>query len=233
MTKKEVIDLLKENKNPRGIENWKKHNSSHLESYGIGLTVLRKLAKKVGRNAPLAEELWEIQNHDAKIISLLINDPKTLTRQRVEQQVEQLHGGYLAHVFSSCNATLGKAPFVIEVIDDWIISDDRIRRCCGYGLLYELSKSKKKNAPGDDYFLAYLRHIQGNFHHVRKQELLSMGVAVQGIGVRNINLHKPALELANKIGPIDFNEKGQKCDPYDVAKHLTSSYVVEKFGLEL
>ena len=42
----EVFELLDENKNQRGIDNWNKLTSSGLKSYGIGLTVLRKLMTK-------------------------------------------------------------------------------------------------------------------------------------------------------------------------------------------
>ena len=51
MTKTEVIALLKENKNERGIANWKRANwkkanwkklGSELKSFGMGLTQLRK-----------------------------------------------------------------------------------------------------------------------------------------------------------------------------------------------
>lgn len=231
MTKDEVFKLLDENRNSRGEENWNKLNKTHLSSYGIGLTVLRKLAKKVGRDEKLAAELWDSDNYDAKIISLLIDNPKTMTREQAEKQVEELEGGYLAHVFSSCDATLGKTSFVQELIEDWTHSDDQYRKRCGYGLLYELSKSKKKSAPDNNYFLDYLKYIETCYPQVEKQVLLSMGGAVQGIGVRNIELHGPALELAKKIGPIDFNEEGQKCDPFDIVKNLTSDYVVKKFNL--
>ena len=47
MTKTQVMELLKENRNERGIENWKKMGvkTGGLKSFGIGLTQLRKLAK--------------------------------------------------------------------------------------------------------------------------------------------------------------------------------------------
>ncbi len=229
MKKNEVFKLLDDNKNQRGIENWKKMNRSNLNSFGIGLTVLRKLAKKIGRNAELAAELWETDNYDARIISMLIDDPKKITREQIEAQVEQLEGGYLCHVFSSCDATLGKTDFVLDLIKDWIPGNDETRKRCGYGLLYELSKSKKKNAPDDQYFSGYLRYIEQHYAEADKQVLLAMGVAVQGIGHRNKYLHGHALALAKKIGPIDFNEEGQHCDPYDVAKNLSSEYLINKF----
>ena len=78
MNKCDVFRLLKENKNERGIANWDllEAHKGPLKTYGIGLTVLRKLAKKVGRSHELAKELWTSEYYDTKVISLLIDEPK-------------------------------------------------------------------------------------------------------------------------------------------------------------
>ena len=56
MTKSEVVALLKQNQNKRGIEHWNK-KPRPLRSYGIGLTQFRKLAKQIGRDHRLAQKL--------------------------------------------------------------------------------------------------------------------------------------------------------------------------------
>ncbi len=80
MTKTQVLALLKENRNKRGIANRKKREGKNgkLKTFGIGLTQLRKLAKQVGRNHKLALQLWKSATYDAKVIGLLIDDPKQL-----------------------------------------------------------------------------------------------------------------------------------------------------------
>lgn len=90
MNKTEVMALLRENKNERGIANWKKSKThpKNLKSFGIGLTQLRKIAKKVGRDHKLAQQLWKTDVYDAKVVGLLIDDPQQLTREQVEKQVE-------------------------------------------------------------------------------------------------------------------------------------------------
>lgn len=100
MNKTEVMALLRQNKNERGIENWKKSKThpKDLKSFGIGVTQLRKIAKTVGRDHKLAQQLWKSNVYDAKVVGLLIDDPKQITREQVEAQVEDLSGGYLAHV---------------------------------------------------------------------------------------------------------------------------------------
>ena len=129
MKKSEIIEYLKSNQDARGIAHWKidREKSGGLKSFGIGLTKLRKFSKTVGRDPKLARQLWQTQIYEMKLIALLIDDPKTITIEQAETQVEQLQGGYLAHVFSSCDATLAKAPFVVELVDRWIKSRDPVR----------------------------------------------------------------------------------------------------------
>lgn len=231
MTKTEVLDLLRANQNPRGMENWERMaKGSGLKSFGIGLTVLRKLARQVGKDHQLAMTLWKTDCYDARVIALLIDDPKLMSRDQVEQQVDNLAGGYLTHVFSSCGATLAKTEFGLEVADEWITSDDPVRRRCAYGLLYELSKSKKKSAPDDDYFKSVIKRIEREFADQDIDVQMAMGGAIMGIGKRSRPLHGPALKVARKICPIDFDPSG-KCDPFDAVEHLTSDYVKQKLGL--
>ncbi len=97
MTKTGVMALLKSNRNDRGAKNWKKlgADTEGLKSFGIGLTLLRKLAKQIDRDHKLAWQLWKTDNHDAKVVGLLIDDPKKLTREQVEEQVEGVGAGSL------------------------------------------------------------------------------------------------------------------------------------------
>ncbi len=133
-------------------------------------------------------------------------------------------------MFSSCDATLAKAPFVVELADKWIKSKDPVRRRCGYGLLYEISKSKKKSAPKDEYFLDHIAHIEKTYPKQTTNALMAMAGALMGIGKRNKKLNTAALKVARKIGPVDFDPDG-RCDPMDVTKHLTSDYIKDKLGI--
>ena len=234
MTKTEVLNLIKANKNERGIANWKKFGYDRkygLRSFGIGLTQLRKLAKKVGKDHELAQKLWASDVYDAKVIALLIDDPKTMTREQAETQVEQVEAAQLEHVFSSCDATLAKTPFVVDLAGDWIESEDPVRRSCGYGLLYEISKWTKKSTPDEAYFLGWVRHIGATFDQELRSVQGSMGGALMGMGKRTAALNRAALKVARAIGPIEFDTPSGQCEPFDVAKHLTSDYLRKKLGV--
>lgn len=229
MTKNEVLALLRHNKNERGIAHWEKR-SCPLKSFGIGLTQLRKLAKRIGRDHDLARRLWESDVYDAKVIGLLIEDPKQLTRKQAEEQVENLEHGLLRHVFASCDATLAKTRFAFEIACDWMGSEDVNRRRCGYSLLYELSKKNPKGMD-DAFLLDRIDHIQKSIHAEDMWVRESMAGALMGIGKRNKELNLAAIRAARAIGPIDVDYgDDNRCEPFNVLKHLESDYLKKKFS---
>lgn len=233
LTEAETLQLLRDNANPRGLKHWEKmgEGTGGLESFGIGLTQLRKLAKQVGRDHGLAQKLWASGNHDVKIVGLLIDEPKKITREQVESQVEEVGAGMLAHVFSSCDATLAKSPVAPDIAKDWMDSEDDRRRSCAYGLIYELSKKTKIPGMDDGFLMGCIdrirREIQGETNKVR----VAMGGALIGIGKRNTELNAAAVELAKEVSPIDYDAGDSGCEPLDVLKHLSSDYLKKKLGL--
>ena len=60
----------------------------------------------------------------------------------------------------------------------------------------------------------------------------SMNGALMGIGKRNRKLNKAAIRAAKVIGPVEFGSDNDdnKCEPFDVLKHLTSDYLKKKLG---
>ena len=44
----------------------------------------------MGRSHVLSKELWTSDYYDAKVISLLIDEPKKITIEQAEKQVEEL-----------------------------------------------------------------------------------------------------------------------------------------------
>lgn len=233
-TVSEVLKTLHAERDERGISHWEKLNSgnSGMRSYGIGLTRLRALAKDIGRNRELAQALWKTDVYDARVISLLIDVPSQITPDQAEKQVEQLSGGLLAHVFASCDATLAKTSFVVELAGRWIVSKDPMRRDCGYGLVYEASKFSGKKAPDDAFFLACVKRIADTIEKEPENVRLAMATALMGIGKRSAVLNKAALKVAKAAGPIEFTSASGKCDPFDVVKHLTTDALRKKLGIK-
>ncbi|MCB0288214.1 MAG: DNA alkylation repair protein, partial [Calditrichaeota bacterium] len=157
MNRNKVLQLLEKSRNERGVAYWEKSPAiPGLGSFGIGLSQLKTLAKTVGKNHDLAMELWQEPNYDAKIMAVLIDEPKKVTREQVEKQVpELLHWGF-AHVY--CSVLLPKVPFCQSLAEEWMISSDNLKRSCGFRMLYQIAKNDKKLP--DEYFLPFIERIE-------------------------------------------------------------------------
>lgn len=195
------------------------------------LPVDRRVSKQVGRDHNLALQLWNTDNHDVKIVGLLIDEPKKMTREQAEEQVRDVDSGMLSHVFSSCDATLPKASFAFDLARDWIKSKDELRRRCGYGLIYELSKDTRNKELTDEFFLDCIKGIGDGIETEENWVRLSMGGALMGIGKRNRKLNLAAIKVAKAVGPIDYDAGDTNCEPLNVLKHLTSDYLKKKLGI--
>lgn len=226
MNKKQVIDLLKASGDSEAKV--RTGPSGKAKSFGIGLTELRKLGKKIGRDHTLALQLWRSDIHEARILGLLIDDPKLITREQAEDQVDSLDDPVLAHVFSSCDSSLAKVPFIVALASDWIDSSDKNRRSCGYGLLSEIASSKKKSAPDDEFFLRYIDRIHKQFVD---KGVVEGAYALLCIGKRNKKLNAAALKVAKIIGPIEY-DGDRKCAPFNVAEHLTKDHLKRRLGIQ-
>lgn len=233
MTVADVLALLDAERDERGTRHWERlgERAGGLRTYGIGLTRLRAMAKKIGRDRALAQALWTTDVYDARVLALLIDDPAQITRAQAEQQVDQLSNRMLAHVFASCDATLAKTPFAVELADAWVQSDDAVRRACGYTLLYEASKLSGRKAPSEEFFLAHVARIGEAIHTETEQVRMAMGSALMGIGKRTAALNRAALAVAQAVGPIEFTSVSGDCEPFDVARHLTTDRLREKLGI--
>jgi len=57
-------------------------------TYGISIPNLRKLAKEIGKDHVLAQELWSSGIHEAQILASMIDDPKMVTEEQMENWVK-------------------------------------------------------------------------------------------------------------------------------------------------
>jgi 3-methyladenine DNA glycosylase AlkD len=229
MTKHEVLKLLRENANDRGIENWKRMDPTNgkWSSYGIGLTQLKKLAKKIGKDHKLALDLWEEPNFEAKQIAILIEDPKEVTEKQVDQQINDLEFWMLTHVYAS--TLFPKLPFIREKAKKWRTSKRDVERRCGYLALSGFATADQ-TAP-DEHFLPIIATIEKNLQNEENFVRDAMNTSLFSIGSRSRKLHAAALKAAKSIGKVEVDYGDNSCQPLDVIKHLNSDRIKMKLGL--
>ena len=229
MTVAEVYDLLEANQNPRGIANWEKSGRPAGLTFGMGLTQLKQIAKQIGRDQALSLALWEEHHFDAKTLSTMIGEPKKITREQVERQVEELdsfNNWMISHAYVS--NLLPKVSFLTDLVVEWTQEADYIRRRCGYLCIYQLVKNKK--IP-DEFFFPYLELIREQLSSEENFIKDAMNSALWAMGIRSTVLHARALPIAREIGTVEVDYGDNSCEAIHVVKHLTSPRIQVKFGI--
>ena len=57
-------------------------------AFGIPIPRLRKIAKEIGKDHALSEQLWSSGIHGARIVASMIADPRMVTEQKLERRVK-------------------------------------------------------------------------------------------------------------------------------------------------
>jgi 3-methyladenine DNA glycosylase AlkD len=226
MTKAEILQILEEKKDERGMRHWEKAGIKGMSSFGIGMTKLKTIAKKAGKNHELAIELWKEPNFECKTLSTLIDDPKIISREQINKQVYDVHFWMLSHAF--CNYLLPKYSKIQELAEEWKTSKNDLERRCAFQLFYQISKNDKKLP--DAYFFPIINQIENDLQKEENFVKDAMNSALWGIGMRSKNLNKMCLEVARKIGKVEVDYGDNSCEAINVTKHLTSEQLQKKLN---
>ena len=84
---------------------------------GLNVPQVRALARKVGKNQPLAEELWATGIHEARWLAAMVGDPNTITRSTMDRWARDFNSlgrlrRLLLRPFRSHAIRLAEAPEV-------------------------------------------------------------------------------------------------------------------------
>ncbi len=226
MNLNEIKAWLEENKDERGIRSWEKAGLSNMSTYGIGLTKIKAFTKKMKKDVVLARELWEQKNYDMRIISVLIDDPNQLTRERIEEQLQDLEFWMMSYAYVS--NLLSAVPFKRDLVLEWINEKNDLKRRIGFNLLGGMIKGEK---PVNNEFAFEIldrieKEIQGEENFVKD----AMNNCLLGLGQTNKELNEKALGVAKRIGRVDVDYGFNSCQAPDCVKHLSSPRIQAKFG---
>jgi len=229
MTTEEILQLLQHQATAETKKRLKLQLDNKLDAFGVGLTQLRQVAKKLGRDKERSAQLWAQPFFETKALALLTDDPKAITLEQAENQIRELMElkGPLVHIFCSCDATLAKSPLARELVESWVPSEEPIRRRCGYGLLYELSKDKRKSAPDETFFIEWITHIERSFDDEVVEVKHGLAIALLGMGMRSNKLYSQVKSIAKNISPINILTENQKPSQYHLYEQLTKDVVVK------
>jgi 3-methyladenine DNA glycosylase AlkD len=164
-----------------GTEQTVKYSGIGENQYGVSYANLETLRKRIKQDDPLAVQLWETCNHDARILATLIADPSRMDEVRIEAWTGSLENYTQADALVKL---LGKTPAVRPLAERWVDSPDEWLSRLGWHLLAGLAMNDV--ALPDSYFVPYLARIEEKIQTApnRTRE----GIALIAIGIRSAHL---------------------------------------------
>ena len=80
----DVLEKLKTLSDPKAVDGMAIYGINPENTYGVSIPNLRKIAKEVGVDHTLAQQLWVSGIHEARILASMIAAPKMATEEQLE-----------------------------------------------------------------------------------------------------------------------------------------------------
>ncbi|MEM7517736.1 MAG: DNA alkylation repair protein, partial [Planctomycetota bacterium] len=134
MTAKQVLKKLE------GLGD-EKTRARHLKNgagknlYGVLMGSLRKVAKEIKTNHDLGLELWETENLDARLVAILVMQPKELSMAELAKMVRAAKFYWLADWMNAY--IVKKHPEKEKLRDKWMVAKNPMLARAGWNLTAE------------------------------------------------------------------------------------------------
>ena len=222
MQYKEVLKRLESLSNPKNVEGMARFGINPKDNYGISIPELRKIAKEIGKNHGIAQQLWETGIHEAKILASMIDDPKMITEKQMEKWVKDFDSWDVCD--QVCMNLFDKTSFAYDKVIEWSKRDEEFIKRAGFALIASMAVHNKRTK--DEDFIKLLSIIERESIDDRNFVKKAVNWALRQIGKRNLNLNKEVIKTAKEILKID--SKSANWIANDAIRELTNEKIQKR-----
>ncbi|HKZ92735.1 MAG TPA: DNA alkylation repair protein [Candidatus Limnocylindrales bacterium] len=215
MTLEETMAALQAKGNEQTRKTYLRHGAGE-PLFGVKFGDLRPLAKRIGTDHGLAEQLWATGNTDARLLACMVADPARVSEHELDAWLDGIDTYFLVDVFVAEIAarTSGRR----QRAERWIASDRDRAAQAGWDLMNYVAMTDE--AIPDDYFVDQLDVIAGRITGYGNWTRRSASNAITGIGLRNDALEAAARQTAARMGHIEFDPGQTSCVMPDPIAYL-------------
>ncbi len=196
-------------------------------TYGVSIPNLRKIAKEVGKNHSLSQQLWSSGIHEARILASMIDEPDQVTKKQMDLWVKDFDSWDVCD--QCCMNLFSKIPSAWEKAKKWTKRKREFEKRAGFALIACLAWYDKESP--DKKFLAFLSGIKREANDNRNYVKKAVNWALSNIGKRNLSLNKKAIETAKEIQKMD--SRSAKWIAQDAIRELTSKAIQKRLELPI
>ncbi|HKA18440.1 MAG TPA: DNA alkylation repair protein [Blastocatellia bacterium] len=169
-------------------------NGAGDNQFGVRLGDIRKLAAKIKANHDLALALWKTGNLDARLLAILLIDPKHLSGDELDRMVRSSGSAQEADWLNSY--VVKNHPDKETLRQRWMTDDNPWAARAGWNLT---SERIGKNPEGVD-LAALLDRIESEMGEAAPEAQWTMNFCLAGIGIHFPKYRKRAIAIGETLG---------------------------------
>lgn len=194
-TIEQLLDQLKAAGSDANRDGMARFGIQTRQAFGVRMPDIRKIGRLVTKDHGLAQQLWETEIHEARILAGLIDHPKWVTRSQMDQWTNQFNSWDVCD--QVCGNLFERTPFVEEKIFQWSDQQPEFVKRAAFALIawHAVHAKSKPDAEFLKFFGAIGQHATDQRNFVKK----AVNWALRQIGKRSAALYEPALSLACEL----------------------------------
>lgn len=224
MTVDFLVEELRKRGSPKAREGMSRFGIQTGKAFGVSIPQIRVLAKKIGTNHELAQQLWVSEIHETRILASMVDDPARVSEEQMEKWAIEFDSWDV--VDGCCGNLFDKTKFAVRKAHEWSKRREEYVKRAGFVLMAELAVHDKKAA--DKTFLDFLPLIVREASDERNFVKKAVNWALRQIGKRNTTLNAAAIKTCAKIRDLDSGSA--KWVAADALRELTSASVKKKLA---
>ncbi|MCQ2972283.1 MAG: DNA alkylation repair protein [archaeon] len=196
----------------------------NVNKYGIRVPVIRKLAKDIGKNHELANQLWAHGFLESRLLAIFIEDYNLITEDQMDSWVNDFDSWDI--VDQACINLFVNMPLAIAKIPVWVKAEEEFVKRTAFSLIAVIAVHDKKSEDSyfEEFFPILIEGADDNRNFVKK----AVNWAIRSIGKKNKSLNKKAIELSYEL--LEMDSKSAKWIAKNAIKELESEKVQNKLN---
>ncbi|MDQ0890716.1 3-methyladenine DNA glycosylase AlkD [Paenibacillus sp. V4I9] len=208
MTFEEVMNNLEELGSEQTKKTFLRHGAQE-PFFGVKVGDLKKLVKFVKKDRELVLTLYNSGNTDAMYLAGLSVDPKTMTKQELQNWAKQAYWYMLTEY--TVAGVAAESSSALELAREWLQSPDELIATCGWST-YANYISITPDEKLDLHEIAQLlEQVRTTIHAERNRVRYTMNTFVITVGAYCVPLFEAAMEVANEIGKVHVDVGQTAC----------------------
>ena len=195
----EIVKHFEKKGQKRNLVGMAKFGINVGKAYGVPVPELRRLARHIGLNHSLAEDLWATRVHEARILAGYIDDPLRVSERQMERWVADFDSWDVCD--QVCGNLFDKTDFAHRKAIEWSSRKEEYVKRAGFVLMACLAVHDKRagKAAFEKFFPIMVRECRDERNYVKK----AVNWALRQIGKRSMALNREAIAVAEEIAKVD------------------------------